>query len=272
MNAVFARAPAWRCIVACVLVLLVAGCGGGGGSQEQAVSLEGTREARSIDARANGTRYPLNIYFPPASAGPRSSLPVVYALDGDTWFEALVAMAETTRARVIIVGIGNSAQRARDFVPPNNCTSGGGGHVAYFDFIRNELVPYVEANIGGDARRRVLLGHSHGGSFVLYALFAQAAGQHSFSAYLASDASVSCMTSTANAWEQSYASANTSLPVRLHISYATQGNHDANVFYAQAIADRRYANLVMRSQVYTGTHTGIIPAAFADAVAFALSP
>lgn len=232
--------------------------------------MQGSIEAYSITSSANGNTYPLRVYVPPASAGARATLPVVYALDGDWWFAQLVEIAENTKAAVIVVGIGNNANRATDYVPPNSCTLGGGGHTAYLAFIRNELVPYVERTVGGHPARRALLGHSHGGSFVDYALFAEAPGAHTFRTYLASDSSIGCMPGVAEAWEAAYAAAFTSLPVRLHISHTS--NNMLDIALAQRIRDRGYPNLVLREQAYAGSHTGIIPAAFADALAFALAP
>jgi hypothetical protein len=253
---------------------LLAACGGGGGGSSEGVNnpAAGTRRAGSVVSR-NGPTYPLQVYLPPANAGPRADLPVVYALDGESWFELLAGIAQSSRTPFIVVAIGNQALRNSDFVPANQCTTGGGGEAAYFRFIREELTPYVESTLGGHPARRVLLGHSHGGSFVLYAMFAQAAGQHHFSAYLASDASLGCMTSTADGWEHAYAEGSGArLPTRLHMSFATGGNIVANARYVDVIATRRYAGLTMVSQAYTGSHGGIVPAAFADAIAFALAP
>ena len=155
--------------------------------------MAGTLQTRTLPARSNGTTYSLNIYLPPGIAAIRASVPVIYLLDGDSRFAAVVDIVERTQARVVIVGIGNEALRGRDYVPANICTPGGGGQGAYLDFIRLDLIPFVETTFGGDPQRRILLGHSHGGSFVLYALFNEApAGRH-FAAYLASDASIDCM-------------------------------------------------------------------------------
>ncbi|MBI5719666.1 MAG: hypothetical protein HZC37_18510 [Burkholderiales bacterium] len=250
-----------------LLALGFAGCGGGDGGS----SFEGSIDVASVISRSTGTVYYLSTYVPPASAGPRSSLPVVYVLDGETWFEPLVGIVESTHTRVIIVGVRGSGQRNRDFVPGNSCTPDGGGHAAYFDFLRQELIAHVEGTIGGDPDQRVLFGHSHGGSFVLYALFSESPGQHSFMAYLASDASISCMPTVAYAWERDYASAHRELPVRLHLSFATLGNYAANLEYAEVIAQRSYERLVFVSQAYTGTHGGIVPQVLADAVGFALA-
>ena len=248
-------------------VVALAGCGGGGADPPP---MEGSVETRTIASGVNGSTYPLSIYLPPASAGPRAGLPIVYALDGDWWFTQLVSLMEAAHARVIVVGIGNNINRAQDYVPPNTCTGGGGGHAAYLQFIRTELIPFIEANVGGDPARRALLGHSHGGSFIYYALFAEAPGSHPFSAYLASDSSIGCMPATADAWDAAYAASHAELPVRLHMSHTSINNFD--IAFAQRVRERRYTGLVATEQTYAGTHTGIIPAAFADAIAFAFAP
>ena len=230
--------------------------------------MAGTLHSRSLPARSNGTTYSLNIYLPPGIAMIRATVPVIYLLDGDSRFSAVVDIVERTQARVVIVGIGNEALRGRDYVPANICTPGGGGQGAYLDFIRLDLIPFVETTFGGDPQRRILLGHSHGGSFVLYALFNEASAGRHFAAYLASDASIDCMSGTVYGWESSYAAANPSLAVRLHISYAA---NTANTAFAQQVRGRGYSGLALAAQSYGGGHVGMIPAAFTDAIAFALA-
>jgi hypothetical protein len=78
------------------------------------------------------------------------------------------------------------------------------------------------------------------------------------------------MPATVGAWEQNYANTYADLPVRLHVSYAGSATTENGVF-AQLIRSRNYPNLIMQAQAYAGTHTGIIPAAFADALAFAFA-
>lgn len=255
-----------RLVALCVAVV---GCGGGSG---ESTPLEGSRDTRSITASATGTVYPLSIYLPPASAGPRDRLPVVYVLDGESWFDTLVGIAESDALRIIIVAINSAGQRSRDFVPPNNCTPNGGGHQSYLSFLRQELIPFVEVNIGGDPTQRTIFGHSHGGSFALFAMFSDTPGGHTFKTYVASDSSVSCMAATALAWEATYAAATSRLPVRLHMSYATQGNYQSNLNYADLIAQRRYADLEFLAQAYGGSHGGIVPQVLHEAMIFALRP
>jgi enterochelin esterase-like enzyme len=255
-----------RSSMAALLGLVAAGCGGGGGSGN-GPTLAGSLRTLSLTARTIGTTYPLYIYLPPDSDAGRATLPVVYLLDGESRFQTTVDIVEAARSRVMLVGIGNEAQRSRDYVPQNLCTPGGSGQVAFLDFIRRELIPYVEANVGGSPTRRTLLGHSHGGSFVLYALFNEPVGDRRFGAYLASDSSIDCMKPKVYGWESDYAAANTALPVRLHLSYSA---NLANGPFGELLQSRHYAGLTLVSQLYAGGHIGMIPQAFADALTFAL--
>ncbi|MCE9658850.1 MAG: hypothetical protein K8R60_09850 [Burkholderiales bacterium] len=244
----------------------LAGCGGGsdGGS-----GLAGTLQGRTLLARSNGTTYFLNIYLPPGLAAISATVPVIYLLDGDSRFAAVIDIVERMQApKAVIVGIGNEDLRGRDYVPQNSCTPGGGGEAAYLDFLRFDLIPFIEANFGGDPQRRILLGHSHGGSFVLYALFNEAPASRHFASYLASDASIDCMNATVYGWESAYAAANTALAVRLHISYSA---NMANPAFAEQVQSRHYAGLTFAAQFYSGGHIGMIPAAFGDALAFAVA-
>lgn len=254
-------------------LLALAGCGGGGsGNGSDGTGAEpGSLRSLNIASRSTATTYPLSIYVPPAGSARAQDLPVVYALDGETWFQTLVGLMQTAPVPAIVVAVHTAGQRTRDFVPVNTCTSGGGGEGRFLDFLRQELQPYVAANVGGNPARQVLFGHSHGGSFVLHALFAEPPGAHGFQAYLASDASIGCMASTVHGWEQAYAAAHATLPVRLHLSHASAGNHQANLDFAAALKRRTYGGLVLADQAYAGTHLGIVPQALADGIGFALA-
>jgi enterochelin esterase-like enzyme len=254
-----------RTSILTMLGFALTGCGGGGSGTRPPI---GTQQIRSIVSHSNGSSYPLSIYLPPDSEGALDTLPVIYLLDGESRFQALLALIWSSNSRVIIVGIGNESRRNTDYVPANSCTSGGGGQGAFLDFIRLELTPDIEANVGGDPQRRILLGHSHGGSFVLYALFAQLAANHHFSAYLAADASIECMSGTVYGWESGYAAVNASLPVRLHLSYSAVVDNGP---FAARVQSRSYSGLAMAAKSYDGGHLGMIPAAFAEGVAFALA-
>ena len=258
--------PNRRASLLALVGFAVAGCGGGG--SDDASTPTGTFVGRSIVATSNGTSYPLNIWLPPNLEAIRDTVPVVYVLDGDARFAVAVEAVQHSPATAIVVGIGNEALRHRDYVPNNVCTPGGGGEGAFLDFIRFQLAPDIETNFGGDPQRRILLGHSHGGSFVLYALFNEPQATRHFAAYLASDASIDCMNATVYGWESAYHATNPSLAVRLHVSY---GANMANLQFSQQVQGRAYTGLSMKTQFYFGGHIGMIPMAFADALAFALA-
>ncbi len=250
-------------------------CGGGGGGGDDgsgAASTEGRRETRSVRARATGSDYTLNIFVPPDSAGPRSSLPVIYLLDGDSWFETMVGIVQASRRWCIVVGIASMGLRQRDFVPAiNTCTSGGGGHELYWQFLREQLLPYIQTEVGGDPAQQVLFGHSHGGSFVIYTLFAAAPAAQYFKACMACDASIGCMPAEVTAWEAAYAATHRSLPLRLQLTFASAGNDAANRSFANVLTQRRYDNLVLQVQDYQGSHNGIVPQVLADGLPFSLA-
>lgn len=257
-----------RSSLVALLGVFTAGCGGGGSGTAATPALAGSLQTSTISSTSNGTTYPLSIYLPPGTVAIRANLPTVYLLDGESRFQTLVDIVEAMHAKVIVVAIGNEALRARDYVPANTCTPGGGGQAAFLDFIRLELIPFVDATFAADPLRRILLGHSHGGSFALYALFNEPPAARSFSAYLAADASIDCMSGTVYGWESAYAAANTALLVRLHVSYAA---NTGIVAFVQQIQSRHYSGLSLVSQVYAGGHIGMIPAAFSDALAFAIA-
>jgi predicted alpha/beta superfamily hydrolase len=259
-----------RSSLVALLGVVTAGCGGGGGASSSAVpAMAGSTQTRTIASQSNGTTYPLSIYLPPNTVAIRANLPTVYLLDGESRFQTLVDIVETMKAQVMIVAIGNEAQRARDYVPANICTTGGGGQAAFHQFIETELIPFVEATFPSNPQRRILLGHSHGGSFVIYALFNEIPANRLFASYLASDSSIDCMSGTVSGWESAYAAANSALPVRLHVSYSA--NVGGNVSLVQQMQSRHYTGLTLVSQIYGGGHTGMIPAAFTDALTFAIA-
>jgi hypothetical protein len=194
----------------------------------------------------------LRMYLPPLTAGPRENLPIVYALDGEAGFGTLVRSVESSRTRAVLVGINSVARRNLDFVPPNTCTAGGGGQALYLDFLSNEVLPYIEGLFGGDPRQRVLFGHSHGGSFVLHALLAEAPGSQAFRGYMACDASLGCLFDTAMLWQDRY-------------------DVLTNVPYADALAARRFEGFGFQPQACSGSHSGIVPQAIADGLAYVRS-
>ncbi|WP_456638926.1 alpha/beta hydrolase [Bradyrhizobium sp. USDA 10063] len=132
----------------------------------------------------------------PDSVQSSEPLPVVYLLDGNGLFPiAAAALALQSRrtertgvSPAIIVGIGyptmhwiDAKRRTFDYTPPvrrdrlaplpgNRAWDETGGADAFLDFIANDLVPALSAELAIDRDRTALFGHSFGGLLALYAL------------------------------------------------------------------------------------------------------
>lgn len=118
--------------------------------------------------------YHIYIRYPADYAGqPAKTYPIVYLLDGDAAFPMLAPKHlfltyDDGIPEAIIVGIAYGS-----FAPPvNHREADFGVRAADFQrFLAEELIPAVERRTRADASRRILVGQSFGGSFVLYSAF-----------------------------------------------------------------------------------------------------
>lgn len=110
--------------------------------------------------------------------------PVLYLLDGDTWFASTTGVLQRLSGplsvcpEMIVVGIPNT-NRTRDLNPSTSTTdtemlpaavlktSGGGEN--FTAFLEKELIPYIDAHYPTTAHR-TLIGHSLGGLLVMNTL------------------------------------------------------------------------------------------------------
>lgn len=117
------------------------------------------------------------VYIPAAAHdNPDQRFPVIYLLDGETYFHAFTGtvshLSEVNSNSVIpdmiVVGIVNT-DRTRDLTPthdPSAHTQPNGGGEQFTSFLEKELIPYIGSNYPA-APYRVLAGHSLGGLFVI---------------------------------------------------------------------------------------------------------
>lgn len=131
--------------------------------------------------KACGRTYHIFVRLPegynPAAA---KRYPVVYLLDGDSLFRLLAPTHlfltyDEKIPEAIIVGIayggfdGTVNKRDVDFTAPSaDSPEGLDGAPRFLQFLQNELLPTIETNYSIDPSRRVLLGQSRGGYFVLW--------------------------------------------------------------------------------------------------------
>ena len=127
-----------------------------------------------IRSEAAGGEYHIYIRYPEGyHAADARRYPVVYLLDGDSLFPYLAPhhlflTYDDKLPEAIVVGIAYGS-----FAPPVNRRGPdfGEGAAAFQSFLKRELIPAVERRVHADPERRVLVGQSRSGGFVLYSAY-----------------------------------------------------------------------------------------------------
>ncbi|RPI92641.1 MAG: alpha/beta hydrolase [Chloroflexi bacterium] len=196
-------------------------------STVSAVTLPGT-ELRQLESSNTGRSYDIYIRLPGEySQDQKTEYPVLYVLDGQWDFKLLDSIYgglvyDGFVPKMIIVGItysGVSADyeslRAMDYTPVEDPFLAGSGDAPRFHaFLKEELFPLIETSYHADTSRRVLMGSSFGGTFTLYAMFAE---PELFSGYVAASPAVVYGDNFAFKQEAEYAGKHKDLPVRLFL-------------------------------------------------------
>jgi enterochelin esterase-like enzyme len=210
----------------------------------------------TLDSKEIGVSYRIGIVTPPGYNESGAPYPAVFTLDGAYYLQTFREGFYGTDSDVIIVAILNSDRRNIDYMPNNQCTSGGGGNHAFLNFLVLELVPYLDENYNIDPSLRILFGHSHGGSFVFYTLFSDHG--ETFPLLLSTDASIGCNLPYFQNLERLYHSANDRLPVVLYAAGATGQNAKFVRPFMRNLMSRGYEGLVAKYEEFHGSHDGIL--------------
>lgn len=226
-------------------------------------------EARSLTSSAvSGYEYGLWVALPQGYATVSERYPVLYVLDATNQFAMVVQTYRLLRAfnevpPLLLVGIAHIddfiRDRARDFMPTKlsqeevrgrygaemaGYVPTSGGAAAFLTFLRDEAIPFIEAEYRVDSSSRGLFGHSAGGLFALYALFN---GPSLFDRYLVASSAVWWDDFAVLRDEVRYASEHEELPVRI---LATVGSDEGDLIVGgwERLRDR------MQTRAYRGLH------------------
>ena len=226
--------------------------------------------------------------------------PVIYVLDGNLYFGMVVDMVRAMNIRLsfcnelpdaIIVGIGyptsgslaeSHAQvmhhRMRDLLPvmdegaeqfiqenfpvPHHVDSGMADR--FSQFIRQELIPWIESEYRAEPADRTLLGHSWGGLFALYMMFHQ---PRLFQRYVVVSPDLPFGNGVLLDYEQRCASQNADLRLRLYLAYGEPELNDYQLPFFKpflnALEGRRYAGLKLTYQTFANcTHCAVVAPAY----------
>ncbi|MBN2116935.1 MAG: alpha/beta hydrolase [Anaerolineales bacterium] len=220
------------------------------------VSLPDT-EVRQLKSSETGRNYDIYIRLP-AEYTQTKKYPVLYLLDGHWDFKLLDSIYgglyyDGFVPEMIIVGITYSGDnpdynslRAMDYTPfHESFVPGSGDAPKFLAFLKKELFPLIESSYRVDTSRRVLMGHSFGGTFTLYAMFAE---PELFSGYVAGSPPVPLGGQFAFEQEAKYASSHKDLPVRLYLFVG--GSEDLTYpveRFMQVLLEREYPSLEMET-------------------------
>ena len=211
--------------------------------------------------------YDLYINLPANYSDTSKGYPVVYLLDAQWDFTLVSAIYgeqyyDGFLPGLIIVGItwgGDNPNydtlRARDFTPIHLKPSDNFGNAPKFlEFIKNELVPFIDSKYRTDKNDRTLMGSSLGGLFTLYTLFNET---NLFERYALTSPALKWGNGIINSYEAAYNKINSKLPAKLYIGIG--GYEDTVDFqkFTDKLMLRNYGKLEFKKQIIKGVgHSG----------------
>src|SRR4051812_33837409 len=240
-------------------------------------------EVRTIKSTSTGRTYDLYIHKPAGfDENKDKHYPVLYLLDGQWDFQLLASVVgglvyDKWMPDIVVVGITYSgdhpdylALRAMDYTPTPGEQKGSGGAPKFLNFIKTELMPFMEKNYRGDSTRRILAGQSFGGLFTLYTMFTDPS---LFWGYLAGSPDFLWDNDFLVRQEADFAAKRKDLPARLYIGVGGAEEMVTPGFsFMRTLASRNYVGLHWDGRVIEGErHSGMKPEFFNRGLRFIFS-
>jgi len=246
--------------IACACLLLIAAfaaCAGDvHGREDTTVSMT----LATIDSAQTGAVYKLYIYLPDSYAAGNATYPVIYATDGDAAFPPdgrfvnFTKILQRRRIDAILVGIGGTERRNKDFLLP--------GAKAYHEFITQELIPFIDSHFRTDQKRRILSGISYGGAFVVTSLFLEAPDKLYFSDYISAEGSFFLRSFIAQERAFSAAIGTRSIPATLILARGSVTSKVRQQEFSAAIGSRNNPAMSNLARDFSDATNGAEVAAF----------
>lgn len=245
-------------------------------------------ESITISSKTLGRQYDLFIKLPRGydrAANADKRYPVLYLNDAPHTFKVALGVTHFPKMdKAIVVALGfahgenGQFSRVRDLTPVEDKSwvkYQTGGATAYLDFIKQEVIPYVEKNYRADPNNRILSGHSLGGSFGAWVLLTQ---PNLFSAYILSSPSFWYKNDWIMNLQKQHAKANRALAAKVFIATGSLETIEHglrndmvaghNQFVSQLKASG-YRELKLAGEVVVGTdHYSTFPVALSKGLMF----
>jgi len=225
--------------------------------------VQGSWHTQTLASTNVDQTFTLYVYLPHAYPRAGYLYPVFYSLDGDQKFDEVaeivswkIARGEMPDTMVVGIGYGDGANmRDRDYTPTNVADQpGSGGAENFYQFIRTELIPFIDNKYQTVATRggRFMRGHSFGGIATLYGLFFH---NDIIQNFIATSPSLWYDNLVFFDYEYNYSVNNADMDVRLFISMGSQepiGMPVMFLAFVDQLKKRNYPNLKMKSWLIDG--------------------
>lgn len=246
-------------------------------------------EVRMLSSAHVDQAYQIYVALPFSYADSDAIYPVLYVLDANAFFGMVretvhLLQLDGQFPELLIVGIGypvngfleTIALRTRDTTPTEDEETlqaflqgtglephGTGGAANFLRFIREELMPFVDANYRSNPDEQTLAGGSAGGRFALYTLFDS---PQTFAHYIVCSPALDWDGGVMFDYEAGYAAKHADLAAQVFLA-AGSAEPEALVAgvakMAEVLESRRYASLALTTHLFEGeTHLSAAPATF----------
>ncbi|MCE2593270.1 hypothetical protein K6Y31_00345 [Motilimonas cestriensis] len=258
----------YKLIFSLLLSTVLLGCGGGNGTtvnegdnalsqkKPQPYNLDSTEIASSI----TNITYKLDVYVPLDYQAGSAPLPVIYASDGQWRSNSYKGILENSGVSAVLVAIheGPKGHRNIDYLTP--------GVYDYYEFLTQELIPFIESEYSVMSANRTLVGHSYGGAMSFYSMLIADPDVAFFNNFVSADPSVAD-TETLLKLEQERFNLSKTMNSRMILSGAMQGGNGPDVELAYAhMLNRKYEGLNITLIKQNVTHDNSANQTFKDAL------
>ena len=235
-------------------------------SEAKQVEIAGTKLLHLKSSIVN-QEYDLYINLPRFYDDTTKTFPVLYLLDAQWDFTLLNALFgqqyyDGFVPGIIIVGItwgGDNPNydqlRARDFTPTDlHQYSPTGGAMKFIQFIKQELIPFVDSKFRTTKNDRTLMGCSLGGLFTLYTLFNET---DLFNRYVLTSPAIGWDNGVLYTYEKNNAEKNSDLSARVFMGIGEYENTTDFQKFFDTLKSRNYSSLRIQTKVLDGVgHSG----------------
>ena len=248
-----------------------------------------------MTATGSGYDYQIDVQVPLSYDTSDKQYPVLFILDSNWYFPMVTSIVQTMMIiptkhyvqEMIIVGIGyettdaamQTGLRSRDYTPSVNdeivasmqailpwakIENTSGEAADFLNFIRDDLIPFIDTTYRTDPNTHIAHGHSFGGLFMLYTLFNK---PDTFNCYIAASPSIWWDDKIILKHEQSYADTHNDLRRTIYLVAGTDELGiltDAAALVAK-LKSRNYLGLDLQYEFMEGEiHSSIVARTFVN--------